>query len=166
MALVAVTMLYSYWFAVIGPFSKLAALAPGLPLESQFSYSGQYAVETLAQLDEAGERAKLSSLFFDLPYMVLNALMFEALIAFGIRRLNLIKPIWSFLFILPLAFLMFDFAEDAFLALTVVTGSELTGTLAGLATPAKFVTFIGAIVSALLLSVSGLIYWGVKGRNA
>ncbi len=166
LALLFVTLAYSAWFSLIGPFSKLAGLAPGMPLEAQFSYSGDYARQVLGQLDEAGQRAKLISLLFDVPYMILNALLFEALIGFGIRRLNLTKPIWSLLFILPLAFLLFDFAEDAFLALTVVTDSPVTAALASMSTPLKFISFIGAILASLILSLSGLIYWLVKGRQS
>jgi len=165
LALIAVTMAYSYWFAVIGPYAKLEGLAPGMPFEGQFTYDGAFAAKTLGQLDAVGQRTKLISLFFDLPYMVLNALVFEALIAFGIRRMNLTKPVWSMLFILPIAFLIFDFAEDAFLALTVVSGSSVTGTLASLATPAKFITFMAASFAGLILSVLGLLFWLIKGRN-
>ena len=166
LALIAVTALYSYWFAVIGPYAQLEGLAQGMPLEGHFSYSGAFAVDTLGQLDEAGPRAKLFSLLCDVPYMILNALVFEALIGFGIRRLNLIRPVWTLLFVLPIAFLLCDFAEDAFLALTVVSGSPITGTLAGIATPLKFITFIGASLAGLAMGLMGLIYWVFRGRKA
>ena len=166
LALIGVTTVYSVWYSVFGPYAALSALAPGLPLESQLYYDGEYAVSILSQLDAAGQRAKLISLLFDVPYMILNALVFEALIAFGIRRWSLNRPIWSLLFALPIAFLLIDFAEDSFLALTLVSGSTTLGAMAGIFTSVKFLTFSLAALAALIMGGSGLVYWLIKGRKA
>lgn len=160
--LLTVTFAYTYWFVVIGPFSKLATLAPGLPLEERGFYTGAQAVEALSGLGAEGTRAKFISLACDVPYMILTALSLEALIAFGIRRLNFTNVKWNFLFILPIAFLLFDFAEDSFLALTLATDSTLLGSIAGILTPLKLAAVIPATIIAVVMGVTGLIAWGVQ----
>ena len=162
LALMLVTFIYSFWFSVLGPFAALSDLAPGMPLESRGFYTGEYAVSVLSQLDAAAQRAKLISLLFDVPFMILNALVFEALIGFGIRRFELKRPAWSFLFILPIAFLLIDFAEDSFLALTLVSGSTALGSIAGVLTFVKFIAFFTAALAGLLMGLGGLIYWGIQ----
>jgi hypothetical protein len=159
LALMAVTVLYSYWFTVIGPYAKLAGLAPGMPLEEHAFYSGAHAVDVLGQLGAAGEKAKLISLLCDIPFMILMALTFEALIGFGIRRMKLIKPIWSLLFILPILCLLVDFSEDSFLALTLVTKSEILGSIAGFFTGLKFWVFYPTSLISLVMGVAGLCVW-------
>lgn len=159
LTLIVVTMAYTYWFTVHGPYSKLAALGPGLPLEGAMYYSGAHAVSVLGSLDAAGRKMKYFSLAGDVPFMILQALLLEGLIAFGLRHLGLMGARWRLLFFAPLAFLMFDFLEDSFLALTLASGSEALGTLAGLMTPMKMATYTAASILALVLSVSGLAVW-------
>lgn len=165
LALFAVTITYSIWFATIGPYGQYAALMGGPPLEELGFYSGQQAVAALSELDAAGVRTAYTALAFDIPYMILLALLAEALIAFGLRRLPLKGPIWPMLFVLPIAFLLSDFAEDSFIALTLATKSELLGSIAGFMTALKFFTLIAAMLAGLVLSVTGLFYWFFKGRK-
>lgn len=159
LALIIVTVGYSYWFTAFGPFGKLAALAPGMPLEEAMHYSGAHAASVLGSLDEAGRKMKYLSLACDIPFMVLSTLMAEGLIAFGLRHLGLMGGKWRLLFILPLAFLMFDFLEDSFLALTLASGSEVFGTIAGIMTPLKMFTFVPAMILAIFFGFSGLAMW-------
>lgn len=166
LALLVVTMAYSIWFTGPGPYGQYAALFPGKPLEELGFYSGQYAVSTLSALDEDGRATALTALIFDVPYMILLALSCEALIAFGLRRLPLKGPVWPMLFVLPIAFLLSDFAEDSALALTLVTESEIIGSIAGFMTGMKFFTVMAAMLTGFVLSVSGLIYWGVKSLKS
>lgn len=163
LALLAVTIAYSAWFTSIGPYGKLADLGPGFPLEARGFYTGQQAVETLSQLDARGATTKYISLLFDVPFMVLFALSLEALIAFGIRRMTLTNIRWNLLFILPIAFLLLDFSEDSFIALTLATGSPLLGTIAGIMTFLKFAVFIPATLIAIAMGLAGLIAW-IKNR--
>jgi len=164
LALIFVTLAYSYWFTVHGPFGKLTTLAPGMPLEEAMYYTGAHAVSVLGQLDEAGRKAKYLSLACDVPFMLLFTLMAEGLIAFGFRHLGLMGARWRLLFILPLAFLMFDFLEDSFLALTLATGSEALGTVAGIMTPLKMFTFVPSMLVAIILGLSGLAVW-LSGKS-
>lgn len=164
LALVIVTLGYSFWFTAFGPFGKLAALAPGMPLEEAFHYSGAHAVSVLGGLDEAGRRMKYLSLACDVPFMILSTLMAEGLIAFGLRHLGLMGGKWRLLFVWPLAFLVFDFLEDSFLALTLATGSEALGTVAGIMTPLKMMTFVPAMILALFFGLSGLAMW-LSGKS-
>lgn len=166
LALIVITLGYASWYSVMGPYSVLADLAPGMPLEERGYYTGAQAVETLSALDASGRKAKYISLVFDIPNMILSALLFEGLIAFGIRRLSLNRAKWGLLFVLPIAFLLADFGEDSFLALTLSTGSQTLGTIAGILTAVKFFTYIAAALAGLLLSFSGLGYWLVKGWKA
>lgn len=162
--LVVVTMGYASWFSTLGPYGQLSGLAPGLPLEERGFYTGAQAVDALSQLDVRGRSLKLISLMCDLPNMILSALMFGALIGFGIRRLGLVRPGWNALFVLPTAFFVADLAEDCFLALTVFTGSEILGLIAGVMTALKFLTYIPAALLGLGLGLAGLIAWFIKGR--
>jgi hypothetical protein len=165
LVLAFVTLSYGYWFAALGPYVKLSTLGPEFPLQAKGFYTGVEAVSALSSLDAAGQKAKYIALAFDIPFMILTALLFEALIAFGIRRLNLIKPVWNFLFILPIAFLLADFTEDSLLALTLSTGSELIGSLAGLATAFKFLVYVPANIVALGMGAAGLLVWVLRGRR-
>ncbi len=163
-ALLAVLTVYSLWFIGPGPFGQLAGLAPGMPLEQKGFYTGSDAVAILSGLDEAGRRTKLFSLLCDLPYMILNMLACEALIAFGIRHMKLGGK-WNLLFALPIAFLFFDFFEDSFIALTLVSGNTVLGSIAGVFTFVKFVAFIGAGVAALVMGVLGLVAWFKRSKS-
>jgi len=160
LALITVLIVYSLWYVGPGPYGKLAALAPGMPMEERFFYSGNDVVSVFAGLDAGGRRSKLISLLFDLPYMILNMLAFEALIAFGIRRLKLASK-WNMLFILPTAFLFADFFEDSFLALTLYSSNTVLGTLAGIFTALKFLTFCAAFLVSIAMGAAGryLISW-------
>lgn len=162
--LIIVTLGYATWFSTLGPYGQLSDLGPGLPLEERGFYTGAQAVEALSQLDAQGRKLKLISLICDLPNMLLSALMFIALIGFGIRRLGLARPVWTSLFAIPLAFLAVDFAEDLLIALTMFSRSEILGTIAGGMTALKFMTYIPAALLALGLGLSGLIAWFAKGR--
>lgn len=126
--------------------------------ESGF-YSGAAAVETLAQLDAAGRKTKYLALIFDVPYMIMQALVFEALIAFGLRHIKLQNPKWNLLFLLPIGFLLADFAEDSFIGLTLASGSVVLGTLAGYMTALKFIMFIPAIIVSLIMTFGGIFAW-------
>jgi len=155
--LLAVFIIYTVWYVSVGPYGDLARLAPGLPLQEKGFYSGAFAVEALGQLDPAGRRAKYTALIFDIPYMVLQALVFEAVIVFGLKSLKLTTSKWRLFLILPVAFLLADFLEDSLLALTLASGSETLGTMAGFATALKFAIFIPAIFTALGLGIAGVI---------
>ena len=128
-------------------------------LQGSGFYSGSTAVEILGRLDPAGRQTKYLSLIFDIPYMIMQALVFEGLIAFGMRHMSLKNPKWNYLFILPMGFLLADFAEDSFLALTLSTGSQVFGTIAGFMTALKFLTFIPAIVVSTAMLIGGLAAW-------
>ncbi|MBC6403110.1 MAG: hypothetical protein GDA39_05450 [Hyphomonadaceae bacterium] len=160
--LLAVTLAYSYWYTALGPYAKLSTLGPGLPLEGRGFYTGAQAVEALSQLEESDRRTKYVALILDVPFMILMALLCKALIAFGIRHMNLVRPIWNFLFILPATCLLADFTEDSLIALTLATKSELTGTLAGLATALKFTAYTPTIIVSLLMTVAGLCVWTIR----
>jgi len=164
LALIAVFILYTLWFTGPGYFGQMKQIVGHVSLQESGFYSGATAVEILGRLDGAGRTTKYLSLIFDLPYMILQALVFEALIAFGLRHLNPKSAKWNALFILPIAFLVADFAEDSFIALTLATGSEILGTIAGLMTAIKFLTFIPAILISLILALSGLFVWLRKSR--
>ena len=73
-------------------------------LQGRGFYSGATAVEILGRLDAAGQKAKYLALIFDVPYMIMQALVFEGLIAFGKRhhlkfiftRSNVVKSVCGF----------------------------------------------------------------------
>ena len=156
LALAAVFQIYTMWYTGPGPFGQLADLAPGMPMQEQFFYSGQQAVDTYAGLDNAGRRTTLLALLLDIPFMILFSLLAEALIAFGIRQIKLGGK-WNLLFVLPIAFLLCDFGEDSFLALTLTSGNTILGSIAGVFTAMKFVTFFLAIIFAIAMAIGGLV---------
>ena len=162
-ALIAVAIAYTMWFVGPGPYGQLADLAPGMPMEEKVLYSGADAVSVLSGLDNAGRRTKLTSLLFDIPYMILNMLVFEALIAFGIRRMSL-KGSWALLFTAPLAFLFADLLENGLLAATLLTGNTIMGWLAGVFAGIKFLTFGLSSLAALVMAIAGLVAFLMK-RN-
>ena len=149
--------LYTLWYTLIGPYARLIGLAPGMPLQAQGFYTGAYAVEVLSQLDLAGRNAAYIAYLFNVPYMIMQALVFEAVIVFGLKARRLSGPKWHLLLILPLAFLIFDFLEDSFLALTLATKSEILGSFAGVFTALKFTAFIPSIFISLWLGLRGVI---------
>jgi len=165
LALVAVFLAYTLWYVGPGFFGQMKSIPGHSSLQEMGFYSGTTAVEILASLDEKGRKTKFLALIFDVPYMILQALVFEAFIAFGIRHVKPKSPKWNLLFILPIAFLLVDFFEDSFIALTLTTGSSALGTIAGLMTALKFAIFIPAIIVSLIMGVWGLIAW-FRGRNS
>jgi len=159
LALLAVFVAYTAWYVGPGFFGDLMRLPGHISLQEKGFYSGAEAVEILGRLDEAGRKTKFLALIFDLPYMILQALVFEALIAFGICHIKPKNLKWNLLFILPIGFLLADFAEDSFLALTMATGSIVLGTIAGIMTALKFATFILGIAVSLIMGLTGLMAW-------
>ena len=159
MALIAVFAAYTLWYVGPGFFGDMLRLPGHISLQEKGFYSGAEAVEILGRLDAAGQKTKLLALIFDVPYMILQALVFEACIAFGLRHMPLKNPKWNLLFILPIGFLLADFAEDSFLALTLTTGSTALGTIAGFMTALKFITFIPGIIVSLVMLLGGLWAW-------
>jgi len=159
LALLAVFVAYTAWYVGPGFFGDLMRLPGHISLQEKGFYSGAEAVEILGRLDEAGRKTKFLALIFDLPYMILQALVFEALIAFGMRHIKPKSLKWNLLFILPIGFLLADFAEDSFLALTMATGSIVLGTIAGIMTALKFATFILGIAVSLIMGLTGLMAW-------
>lgn len=159
LALVIVFALYTSWYVGPGFFGDMLRLPGHISLQEKGFYSGAEAVEILGRLDAEGRKTKLLALIFDVPYMILQALVFEAAIAFGLRHMKLQNPKWNLLFILPIGFLLVDFAEDSFIALTLTAGSTVLGTIAGFMTALKFVVFIPGIVVSLLMFCGGVLAW-------
>ena len=164
LGLFAVFMGYTLWYIGPGFFGQMSSMPSYSSLQEMGFYSGTTAVETLGGLDATGRKTKFLALVFDVPYMILQALVFEAFIAFGMRHIKPKNPKWNLLFILPIGFLLADFSEDSFIALTLTTGSTLLGTIAGFMTALKFAIFIPAIIVSLIMGVGGLIMWA-KDRN-
>ena len=158
-ALIAVFTAYTLWYIGPGYFGQMLRIPGHISLQEKGFYSGAEAVETLSRLDGQGRKTKLLALIFDVPYMILQALVFEALIAFGMRHIKPNNPKWNLLFILPIGFLLVDFLEDSFIALTLTTGSGVLGTIAGLLTALKFAIFIPAIFVSLVMGIFGLVTW-------
>jgi hypothetical protein len=156
LALFAVFLAYTLWYIGPGFFGQMSSIPGYSSLQEMGFYSGAVAVETLGSLGASGQKLKYLALIFDVPYMILQALVFEGFIAFGIRNMRLKNPKWNLLFILPIAFLLTDFAEDSFIALTLATGSQALGAIAGLMTAAKFLTFIPGIIAALIFLIGGI----------
>ena len=166
LGLFAVFMGYTLWYIGPGFFGQMSSMPGYSSLQEMGFYSGATAVEVLGSLDAAGRKTKFLALIFDVPYMVLQALVFEASIAFGMRHMKPKNPKWNLLFILPIAFLLVDFAEDSFIALTMTTGSTLLGTVAGFMTALKFAIFIPAIFISLIMGIGGLIMWFRHRKNS
>lgn len=156
-ALLGVYIIYSVWFLGVGPYGQLASFGAGMPLEERGFYTGAFAVQTLSGLTDEGRITKYLSLVFDVPYMIMSALMLEAMTAFGLMALGRERSIWAVLLALPILFLAVDFLENSALAFTLASGSEVFGSLAGVMTALKFLVFSLAMITALTLSVCGLI---------
>lgn len=152
-------MAYTAWYVGPGYFGQMSSMPGYSSLQEMGFYSGVEAVEILSRLDGQGRKTKLLALIFDVPYMILQALVFEAFIAFGIRNLKPKNPKWDLLFILPIGFLLADFFEDSFIALTLTTGSTIIGAIAGFMTALKFAFFIPAIIVSLRMAIIGSIMW-------
>jgi len=126
LALFAVFAAYTLWYTGPGFFGQMSSMS--------------------------GYSSLQETLIFDVPYMILQALVFEAFIAFGMRHIKPKNPKWNLLFILPIGFLLVDFLEDSFIALTLSTSSIFLGTIAGFMTALKFAVFIPAIVVSLIIN--------------
>lgn len=159
LALIVVFIIYTLWYVGPGYFGQMLRLEGHVSLQQNGFYSGATAVEILSQLDPSGRKTKYLALIFDLPYMILQALVFEAFIAFGMRHMKPQNPKWNLLFVLPIAFLLADFAENSFIGLTLASGSEILGSIAGFMTALKFMTFIPAIIMSFIMAVGGFIAW-------
>lgn len=159
LALIAVFMVYTLWYTGPGYFGQMTRIPGHISLQESGFYSGRAAVEILGKLEPSERKTKYLALIFDVPYMILQALVFEAIIAFGMRHIKPKNPKWNLLFILPIGFLLADFAEDSFIGLTLASGSQILGTIAGFMTALKFLIFIAAIIASLIMGICGLIAW-------
>ena len=166
LALFVVFAAYTLWYVGPGFFGQMRAIPGYTSLQEMGFYSGVVAVETLGALDGSGRKVKFLALIFDVPYMILQSLVFEAFIAFGMRHIRPKNPRWNLLFILPIVFLLADFAEDSFIAMTLTTGSTALGTVAGLMTALKFAVFIPAIIVSVIMGGGGLIMWRRDRKNS
>lgn len=156
-ALVAVFIIYSLWFASVGPFGELTRLENYNYLQERGFYTGPDAVAAIESLSAEGRRLKYTALGFDLIYMVLQTWVFEALIAFGLTALGLMKSRWRWILLAPMGFLLFDFLEDSALALVLATSSEIIGSFAGVFTLLKFIFFVPLMFMSLGLTVAGIV---------
>lgn len=159
LALIVIFMIYTLWFIGPGYFGQMTRIPGHISLQESGFYSGATAIDRLGQLEPSERKTKYLALIFDVPYMILQALVFEALIAFGMRHLKPKNPKWNLLFILPIGFLLIDFIEDSFIGLTLASGSEILGTIAGVMTALKFMIFIPAIIVSLIMGGGGLMTW-------
>jgi len=164
--LLAVFLIYTIWFTSVGPFGQLTQLEGYSYLQGRGFYSGSEAVAAAESLSAEGRAIKFKALGFDLIYMVLQTWVFEAVILFGLAALGLMSSRWRWLLILPIGFLLFDFLEDSFLALVLLTSSEMIGGFAGLFTLMKFVFFIPLIVLSLALGIAGTVAIVLRNRKS
>ncbi len=148
---------YTTWFTTVGPFGQLVRLEGYDYLQGRVFYSGQDAVTAIDSLDGQARRLKFTELGFDLIYMVLQTWVFEAVIAFGLAARGLMVSKWRWLLLAPMGFLLFDFLEDSFLALVLVTSSEVIGAFAGVFTALKFAFFVPLIIIASGLGLAGIL---------
>ena len=164
-ALLVIFAIYTIWFTTSGPFGDLTRLEDYSYLQGRGFYSGAEAVVAAESLSPADRAIKLKALGFDLIYMVLQTWVFEAVMAFGLTALGLMSSRWRWLLILPMGFLLFDFLEDSFLALVLMTSSELIGSFAGVFTLMKFVFFIPLGVISAWLGIAGIVATVLRNRK-
>lgn len=155
--LIIVYTLYVVWFTGPGPFGQLTRLEHHAYLQGRGFYSGAEAVNAIEALSAEGRRIKYLALGFDVIYMFLQTWVFEALMAFGLSKLGLLKTQWRWLLILPMGFLLFDILEDSALALLLATSSEIIGSLAGFFTFLKMAFFLPLIPLSMGLAGAGLV---------
>ena len=153
--LLIIFFVYTAWFVGPGYFGQLAGLPDYSALQERGFYTGAEALAAVNTLTEKGIRTKYLALIFDLPYMILQALVFEAAIAFGILQMRLGARFWQWLFILPIGFLLADIFEDSGLLLLLSTRIALFGSIAGVMTFLKFCFFIPAIFISVGLLIGG-----------
>jgi hypothetical protein len=163
-ALFAVFSLYTAWFVGPGYFGQLSRLEGYSLLQARGLYSGEAALTAIQTLSADGVRLKYLALIFDVPYMILQALVFEAAIAFGILKMRLTASYWQGLFILPILFLLADAFEDSSLALLLSTEQMIFGTFAGIFTAIKFCAFTPAIIISLIMVGGG--FFAIIKRKA
>ena len=156
-ALLCVFLVYTLWFTGMGPFGALTRLDNYTNLQSRGFYTGAQAVAAIESLDAAGRQVKFKALGFDLIYMVLQTWVFEAIIAFGLSTRSLMDTRWRWSLAAPMGFLLFDFLEDSFLALVMVTSSEIIGSFAGVFTLLKFAVFLPLVFLSLALGGLGIV---------
>lgn len=166
LALLAVFTAYTLWFIGPGPFGALTRLEGYNYLQARGFYTGAEAVAASESLSTDGRRIKYTALGFDLIYMILQTWVFEAVIAFGLTTLGLLRSRWRWVLLAPMGFLLFDFLEDSFLALVMVTSSEIIGTFAGVFTLMKFVFFGPLVVISIALGIAGIVANILQKRKA
>ena len=164
-ALICVFLAYTLWFTGPGPFGELTRLEAYQNLQSRGFYSGAQAVGAIEGLSAEARRIKFSALGFDLIYIVLQTWVFEAVIAFGLSTRGLLNTGWRWTLLLPMGFLLFDFLEDSFLALVMVTSSEIVGGFAGVFTLTKFVFFIPSVCLSIGLGIAALVTLILRKRK-
>jgi len=164
-ALLIVYLGYTIWFTAFGPFGQLVHLQDYDYLQGRGFYSGADAVAAIESLSLEGRALKFQELGFDLIYMVLQTWVFEAVIAFGLAALGVMSSRWRWLLMLPMGFLLFDFLEDSFLALVLLTSSEWIGTFAGGFTFLKFVFFIPSVLLSFGLGIAGAVITILRKRK-
>jgi hypothetical protein len=165
-ALIAVFFAYTLWFTGPGPFGELMRIDGYAGLQERGFYTGAEAVAAIESLNADGRRIKFTALGFDLIYMVLQCWMFEALMVFGLTALGWMSSRWRWCLLFPIGFLLFDFLEGGFLALTMVTSSELLGGIAGVSTLLKFAFFIPTIFLSFGLTIAGIVATILRKRKA
>ena len=154
-ALIAVFAAYTFWYLGVGPFGELTRIDGYSALQERGFYTGADALAAIQSLDEVQRGIKLKALGFDLIFMVLQALVFEALMAYGLRQLGWMKRRWRFVLLLPIIVLLFDFLEGGFLVLLIETEIEWIGSAAGLFTALKFASFMPCMLITLGLTIAG-----------
>lgn len=164
-ALFAAFLIYTLWFTGPGFFGQMGRLPNYTSLQESGFYSGAQAVATLSALEGEARITKLLALIFDVPYMVMQTLVFGAFIAFGLGHWGKEQSRWRVLVFLPAAFLLFDALEDSFIAATLFTQSEAIGGIAGVMTAAKFAAFLPSILASLIMLIIGGVAWARAGRK-
>lgn len=165
-ALLIVFVVYTLWFTTLGPFGHLTRLDGYDYLQGRVFYTGQEAVVAIEGLSAEGRRLKFTELGFDLIYMVLQTWVFEAVIAFGLVATGLLNSKWRWVLLAPMGFLLFDFLEDSFLALLLLTSSEFIGAFAGVFTALKFAFFVPLIIASTGLGLAGILTKIFRKRKA
>lgn len=151
-------VVYAMWFVGPGYFGQLGALSPDLPLQSAFFYSGEHAVTTLGQIAPDDHKIAYLAYIFDLPYMWISAVVFTNLIALGVKALKITNGFGKLALLMPALFLLFDISEDLLLAITLASGSEITGAIAGYATLFKMITFGLSNLLAIAFGLAALVF--------
>jgi len=161
-ALIIVFLIYALWYFKYGPYADLLSLSEDLTLQTKLFYSGQCAesvFDPIAALKK--EKIVYIAYLFDVPLMIMLALIMEGFLVSGLKSANKAHTKWTLCLIFPIAYLLFDFLEDSFLALTLVTLQWGYGTLASIFTLLKFAAFVPGLVIAL-----AWFFIGLRARNS